>query len=381
MTFKDNLYNGLMKICEPEGAPFFFEDTKLNDSFSYRVFCYTIPKSSQYKQPYAKESRGTMFLIDNVTKSPVDLVVLPMPKFFTFGENQETIGLDLKTAKRVTLKADGSLLSTYIDLQGELQFKTKRKPKQKSFDDILKHVLYEEFKNELFNLTKCHTVDCELTSPDNRVILSYDKPELHILKVRDRSNGNFIDIHNDEFKKEFPHVAKHIIKTYDISILDDILDKDSILDIKNIEGVVVEMPDGTMTKVKTPYYLTQNKFANIQDFKKRNQLMVEACIEETFDELRTLFHYRNRSPNYDIEGILSAMDSIEEQVNATYPKFIDSINSFIKDHEELSLDEFKDKVLSSDLKPYIGILMPMKRGVYMNLKTAYMNAIGKKLKA
>lgn len=381
MSYIQNVYNGLMKLTEESDSQFFYEDNKINDKFSYRVFCYGIPRYNQYQKPYAKESRGSMFLIENKTEEMIDIVALPMPKFFTYGENPETSHIEFDDVKYVYLKADGSLLSTYLDLDNKLQFKTKRKPSQDSFNLILEEILYDELKKELTELTNDYTVDIELTSPSNRVILKYDEPKIHILRARNKRNGEFLDLYSEDMLKEYPEISKHLINTYNLDVLSDLTVKNRHLDVKGIEGFVVEMNDGTLFKVKTMYYLTQNRYANIQDLSKKDKLLVEACLEETFDELRTLFHYRNRSENYNLKGILDAMDSIEKQVSDTYNPFVEKINSFVDSNKNLSFEEYKNKAMKENMQKYMGIIMPMYKGQKVNLKIAYMNMIGSKLKS
>lgn len=375
------LFNQLMNLMDIEDKPFFFEDTKINEEYSYRVFCYNIPGYMQYQLPFARETRGSMFLIKNDTKEFISLVVLPMPKFFTYGEQPETEKLDLSKVKRFTLKVDGSLVSSYIDFNGNLAFKTKRSPNQDSFNELIESVLYPELKDEIKELTKTHTVDCELTSPTNRVILEYKDTNLSVLKIRSRETGLFEEIHSEEFKNKYPHIAKIIVEELDIGLLDGLSKKNNNIDCKGIEGGVVEMPDGTLAKIKTRYYLTQNRFANLQDFKKRNRLMVEACIEETFDELRTLFFYRKRSENYNAEGIVADMDSIEKQVRELYNPLHSKIMGFYNENKELSLEEYTEKAKENKMHEYMSLLIPLHKGLKVNIKTFFLKKYGNKIRA
>lgn len=375
------LYNGLLDLLNIKDKPFYYEDTKINDELSYRVFCYSLPGYMQLQLPFGKDTRGTMFLINHNTQEMIELVALPMQKFFAYGEYPETSKLDFSKAKKFYLKPDGSLLNTYLDLDKELKFKTKRVPNQKTFNDIVERVMTVEFKNELKELTKTHTVDCELTSPDNRVILEYKQTKLTVLKARNRTTGEYLDLHNNDFKLKFPVIHSNLVEELDLNLLKDIHLKNRYIDMKGIEGGVVEMEDGTLAKVKTMYYLTQNRFANIQDNKKRNRLLVEACLEETFDELRTLFHYRKRSEGYNLEGILKELDSIERQVRERYNPLYNEIIDFYNKHKELSIDEFTTLTRNSELKKHMSVLIPMKRGVKVNIKAYFLKTIGNNIKA
>lgn len=306
----------------------------------------------------------------------------PMPKFFTFGEQPETAELDLSKAKRITLKPDGSLMSSYIDvLTGELCFKTKRKLKQASFDNIINEVMTPELHAEMLELTiSGYTIDCELTSPQNRVILNYDKASLTVLKVRSRLTGEFVDIYSDTFKSSYPEMAKRIVEELDKNLFLDLDKKNRFLDLKGIEGGVVEMPDGTLAKVKTKYYLTQNRFANLQAENKRKQFLLEACMEETFDELRTLFHYRKRSENYNLDGILNMMDSVEQQVNDLYNPMHKKIMTFFEENKELSIPDYSAKAKEDGMVEFMSVLVPMRKGVNVNLKNFFLKKYSAQIK-
>lgn len=380
--YQKTIYNELMNLMDVKDQPFFFEDTILNDDLKYRTFCYTLPKYEQYQLPSAKESRGSMFLLNAKTDQMIEMMAHPMPKFFTYGEQPETANLDLSKAIRFILKIDGSLLSSYIDVVSQsLAFKTKRKPSQASFNDIIEQVLNEELKAEIEAITRNgYTVDIELTSPKNRVILEYKEPSLSILKVRSRKDGHFLDIYSDDFKKHYPEMFKNLAPLMDKELFVDLNNKNNHLHVKGIEGAVAEMPDGTLTKIKTLYYLTQHRFAKIQNHKKYDQLLVEACIEETFDELRTLFHYNNRSENYNINGIMAAMDSVEEQVTATYNPLYNLIFGFYNKHKSKPLPEYIEVAKSENLQRYMDILVPLKKGDNVNFNAFYMKNIGRTIK-
>lgn len=376
-----SVYDGLMELMNLKDKPFYYEDTKINEQYSYRVFCYNLPGYMEYQLPFARESRGSMFLIDHNKNEMISLIVLPMPKYFTYGEQPETQDINFNDIKKMTLKLDGSLVSSYIDFHGNLAFKTKRSPSQKSFNNIIENILYPEFKDELTHLTKTHTIDCELTSPKTRVILSYQESNLTIIKVRSKTTGEFFDIHSDEFKTQYPTLAKHTVELLDPNLLKNLNNKHRFLDLKGIEGGVIELENGLNAKIKTKYYLTQNKFANLQDFSKRDELMVQACIEETFDELRTLFFYRKRSDNYDAEGIVADMDIIEEKVKSIYNPLCYAINSFYNQNKDLILDDYISKIKEENLNEYMSLLIPMKKGVKVSLKQFFLKKYGRKIKS
>lgn len=376
---QNEMYNELVRLSKTSAEKkFFYKDFEINDTFFYRIFTYQLPGFMDFQEPYAKETRGSMFLVNKDTLE-TELVALPMPKFFTFRENPETI-VSADMVNRVFLKVDGSLISSYLDIYGNLKFKTKKVPEQKSFNDIINGILYDKLEAEIKALTQTHTLDFELVSPYNRVILDYKEPKLHLLKARNRTTGEFLDIHSDDFSICFPHLSKILVEIFKDDIDYIFNSNNRNLDIKKIEGLVLELKNGDMLKVKTNYYLSQNRFANIQDFSKYNKLLVEACIEESFDELRTLFSYKNRSENYDFDGIMRRMDSIEKQVQDTYYSFIFEINDFYQRNKHLEIEDFLSKIKEDQMLQHSSVLMPMFKSFDVDLKAHYMKMIGSKIK-
>ncbi len=377
-----DMFNGLMALCTDKEKKFVFNDYKADETRSYRVFTYQIPKFMDFAKPFAKESRGSMFLINTATGAMESLVCIPMQKFFTYGENDNTKYIHLEDVKRVMIKPDGSLISSYTDLDGELAFKSKKMPaKNSELNEILFSALSTELISEIKQLSLTHTVDLELTSPLNRVILEYKEASVTVLKARSLTTGEALELFSDEVKSLYPHIHAALPKLYSLDTIKDLNSKDKFLNLKDIEGLVIEMNNGEMYKVKTMYYLSQNRFANIQDFSKYDQLLVEAAIEETFDELRTLFHYRNRSENYGISEILSRMEIIEEKVANSYNPFVSLINDFYSEHKDLPIKDYIQKINEKEMKQYFNLLMPMYKGDRTNLKSFYMKTIGNHIKS
>ena len=118
--FQHTLYNDLLKLTQTNEA-FFYKDQELDDQ-TYRVFSYRLASYTDFLAPNSLECRGVMFRI--IDEKPVELSALPMEKFFNDQENPFTIGLNYNNIKQVTLKMDGSLMSTYIH-NGQLRIKSK----------------------------------------------------------------------------------------------------------------------------------------------------------------------------------------------------------------------------------------------------------------
>ena len=380
---EQEIYDGLISLTNEENTPFYFEDSIINEEFSYRVFNYKLAKYNHFLKPFAHYCRGTMFLINRSNNQMIELLVLPMPKFHTYGESKWTMDIDFKNAKNCFLKLDGSLISTFIDktIGNKIGFKSKKLHSNSSLNSLIKKTMNDKFKSELTNLTLTHTIDCELTTPENRVIIAYTDYRLYVLKARSRSTGEFLDMYTHEFEKQFPEIFSHLAPKMDISILENLDYKHNILNIPNIEGVVVEFDDGSMTKVKTRFYLSHSRFANIQDFKNYNNFLVKAVLEENVDNLRTLFNYRNRSENFPIDEILAKIDSIEEQVINTFRPFELEIMSFYNEHKHLNKSDFISVAKTHNMVQHMSFYsLLLDNNPHSNIKDYYFSKIGCRIK-
>lgn len=121
-TFSDKLYEDLMKICSPKGD-FYFKDISL-DGWNYRIFNYRLCSYEQFHlHVNALNARGTMFEITDPTK--MRLVSLPPEKFFNYEEGD---GGKKHSSARFNIqmeKLDGSLISTYLHSNGQVNLKSK----------------------------------------------------------------------------------------------------------------------------------------------------------------------------------------------------------------------------------------------------------------
>ena len=192
--FQHTLYNDLLKLTQTNEA-FFYKDQELDDQ-TYRVFSYRLASYTDFLAPNSLECRGVMFRI--IDEKPVELSALPMEKFFNDQENPFTIGLNYNNIKQVTLKMDGSLMSTYIH-NGQLRIKSKTALGSDHAINAMRWLdLPEnaEYKKQLLTLTRYGwTVNMEYTSPEPymRIVIGYQEPKLTILNIRSKADGNYLN--------------------------------------------------------------------------------------------------------------------------------------------------------------------------------------------
>src|SRR5208282_813321 len=239
------IYNNLMKYVE-EGEVFFKADQEFKGKL-YRIFSYRLGAYTPFMQPDALEGRGIMFELDDQYNMPVRLAARTMHKFFNLNENPSTMNLNLEqdNIALVMNKVDGSLISTYLDHEDELQLKSKTSLgsdqvqmawKVVNRDIYLKDLLTDMTHNGL-------TVNLEYLGPDNRIVIGYEKPELRILNARYREDGSYLFNLLDE--KDAEYQVQHFDSTFKLESLED---------AQGFEGVVVVLKSGEWFKAKTPWY-------------------------------------------------------------------------------------------------------------------------------
>lgn len=352
--FQELTFNNLMTLVAGSNGEFLFQDHPIagQDNLVYRMFNYSLPGYMSFKQPSAKQCRGSMFLLDKTTNQ-AQLIALPMDKFFSIGEG---VGEDLKfkvsDAKRAFIKEDGSLLTSYLcPFEKTVKLKSMSQPLYINAEIINKSVP-DALAKELGALAHdgiC--VDLELTTPENRVIIEYKDYKVTVIQARSILTGHKVDIRSDEFKHQYPNIAEHLVQEVAIEDVD--------LERSDIEGYVFELADGTLKKGKTIPYLSIVSVIKIQDFRKEAEYLYSAAINKVLDEVRSLFVYRAYSENYDLEGKLAKADKVEKYASETYNGFVTNLNRLFEENKHLDRREFatklnKEKGFSIMMKLYSG---------------------------
>lgn len=306
------LYESLVELCETNEA-FFFKDF-VQDEIVYRIFNYRLATWSDFQLPGAIECRGIMYRLNS--DGSVNLVSRPMEKFFNDGENPSTIGLDYSDPIQVMYKEDGSLISTYYH-NFELRLKTKGSLSSEQAIDAMNWLMKKE--NEVFAVCleiiadKGYTVNMEWVSPNNRIVLRYNKPELVVLNIRDNLTGEYVSIKDLEeyFDRSISRcLREHWVKRFPLSI-------DRVRELKDIEGVVVQLKTGQHVKIKTDWYVELHRAKDSIDNPKS---MISAVLSETTDDLRQLF--------VDMPDVIDRIARYEEHVSHKFNHIIAALEGF-----------------------------------------------------
>jgi T4 RnlA family RNA ligase len=284
------LYQNLMKLCEPVKSMFYYVDHKFGDK-TYRVFSYHFATYTEWQQPDALECRGIMFEV-NALGEPVRVASRPMEKFFNVNENPFTQNLDFRRVKSWSNKMDGSLISTFLH-EGQLHLKSKTSIRSDQVVEASAWLSRPEnrpFKSMLQWITQTgFTVNMEWTSPTNRIVVGYDKSNLTVLNIRHNESGQYFE--KGEAAKHFglgilDHwCAEETVPEYLLENHQAVLNY--VGSMVGVEGFVLTFHGGLRAKLKTEWYCRLHRTKETVSSSKR---LYEALVSGQYDDLMSLWH-------------------------------------------------------------------------------------------
>lgn len=314
MNYAQNLYNNLIDLVRKNEA-FYTVDHVINGS-TYRVFTYRLASYTDFLEPDALECRGHMFRVD----SGVELVSLPFEKFFNLNENPMTTDLDLSQVDFIHEKRDGSLISTYMH-EGEVRLKSKTALTSDQALDAMR-LMHEDptLKAMIDSAVKQGwTVCMEYTSPENRIVLPYQTHELRVLGARDNETGAHAGYEDLFFEFGDYMIEDH---SHHGSYAEEFIA--SIPSMKGIEGFVIGLHGGQRIKVKTDEYFGLHR---AKDSIQSDRRLFEVCVNDSSDDLRSMFH--------DDAYTLNRITEMEKVAGHAYNNLVQSVQDFHKSNKGL----------------------------------------------
>jgi T4 RnlA family RNA ligase len=331
-TFHHSLFTGLMDLVAINDS-FYFKDFN-SGSHTFRIFNYRLATYTDFLQPAALEARGVMFEVD-CEGNPIEIKALPMPKFFNFHENPFTTNLDLTQIEHIFLKADGSLMSTYIE-DNELKLKSKGSISSEQciaamnwLNSSTNEVFYEDLKSLTLG---GYTVNLEWCSPFHRIVIGYTTPHLKVLNCRSYITGGFMKWDDLVSKFEFDRIIEKIQTNDPVAFVNDVPEI-----VEDIEGFVFVMKDSTVFKRKTTKYITLHHTKDSINMPRR---LFECVIRETSDDLRSLF--------VDDVGALELIKDMEDRVVHRFDAMIKTVERFYDENKTLSRKDYAIKGQTED---------------------------------
>ena len=231
--------------------------------------------SSDFSNPIVREARGIIFREDNWK-----CVRRAFDKFFNYGE-PNAADVDWSTAK-VQTKIDGSLVSAWFDDEkwhystngtidiykaptGDIKLPTFGEVLEEAFrNNGISEEIFEQSASKLV----CYTF--ELVSPQTRVVIPYEKPDLYFIGYRTMMTEREMNP-KESIVSEFFKTPKE----YDFHSAQDVIDAAKDLPWDE-EGYVVVDSKFRRVKIKSPAYVMAHYARN------NNVITPRALLEVVF---------------------------------------------------------------------------------------------------
>ncbi|WP_421979605.1 RNA ligase [Roseibium sp.] len=230
--------------------PFIAPDSGIIHSIhdGYSVINYVFTIDTTFETAIARECRGLKF--DRNGK----LIARPFHKFFNLGEKRLAQEEPWDADHVVMDKLDGSMVHPAL-VGGEIVFMTRMGMSAQSKQ------AWKEASSELRDFCRDmiaagFTPIFEYTSPENRVVLAYEKPELTLLAVRDMRSGTYMP--HPELEKLARECHVPLVNTFE-SVTDYASFWSRTRAEEDVEGYVIAFEDGHRVKVKTDAYALRHK--------------------------------------------------------------------------------------------------------------------------
>jgi RNA ligase len=334
------------------------------------IVSYNIADSRTFSIPEALECRGITFAKDGTVASR------PLHKFFNLGEKDDLRPDTLVTREDIIAifdKLDGSMICT-ANVDGQLEFKS-----QKSFDsDVAKlannFLSLPENSNYLEFCTTCIQWNCtaifEFQHPDARIVVAVPTPRLTLLHIRDNITGEYLLLNSDSVVHNWiAHFCIPLVNNRKSEFSDTQAVLDSLTDMKEAEGYVIQFANGDMVKIKCPWYIHLHH--NVTFLRERD--IARMALHNELDDVKEAII----ESGINLEPILAVETRVKNMILAIE----DAVDNIVKNGKHLNI---KDFAIQYNGHPYFGLIMSKRRGSEIDyisffernyLKTEFSSAI------
>lgn len=270
----------------------FISKTEEVNGYNVRMYNYLLAEYNDFLRPLKDNPEVTAFELRGLTfiQDPKDNSwrrFLMLHKFFNIDQCKDYLLEDLRKLEFESAldKRDGSMIRFVQFPDGKIVAKTKM-----GFNNDqakLAQRLYDEDKNlqEFVKASLGNNLAAifELTSPVNRIVISYKKSELTLLQLRDETSGLYHDLKTNSF-----------LKNYKINLVDDLShmgDLDYFLKkaetLTDSEGYILgfrdkETNEYKMAKRKTPWYMERHGL--LTDSLSRENIIAHLILDNNLDD-------------------------------------------------------------------------------------------------
>ena len=300
----------------------------------FTIVSYMIADTELWRIPNAVECRGITF------NSKGLCVSRPFEKFFSVGENENTqLHQVIGNINEVFEKKDGSLVHPIL-VNDEIFLKTKKS----FYSDVanLANARITKGVRELSKLT-CkyeYTPIFEFTCDEYPIVLNYDNTDpFTLLAIRHNLTGEYLKW-NEVIDLASSYQVPTVIQ-YNLTI-EEILD--NIKNLKNFEGYVLTLTNGTRVKLKTAWYLANHRLKTAI----RERDIAEMVVDELVDDIKIAAS----AENLDLTPILK----IENQVVAELTELQFQVLEIVNECKKQNLTQ-KEVAIQLKNHPLFGLIM------------------------
>lgn len=262
--------------------------------------------------PFRRESRGIVF--DAATGN---IVSRPLHKFFNVMEKSFTHAsvIPWQDVARIMVKRDGSMVHP-IKINGEIIMKTKKTHTSKeaiaATEFMKSDVKFIKWVSAVMDLG--HTPIFEFTSPNFPIVVHYKNDELTVLHIRNNVTGEYYKLCDYAQMFGTPECPFPFVEDVSNQFkVDGIVSWDALFEwsqtAQNVEGVVVQMINGEMYKVKTKWY--QELHRSIVFIRERD--VAKVALSDGIDDLVSAFRMCGR-PEATVQQVLDIQKRVLEEV-------------------------------------------------------------------
>jgi RNA ligase len=282
----------------------------------YDVIDYGYVAEDTFDRPMRLECRGLKFGKDG------KLLARPFHKFFNIGERQRPEEIDWSQPHVVLDKLDGSMVHSCL-LGGELTFMTRMGATAQA-QLAASHMDENVLRLSRQMIASGMTAMFEFTSPDNRIVIAYDKPAISLLAIREIESGRYLT------HSELSAMAAR----FGVPLVGVVAAAGSMKEFVNqareleeIEGYVIAFDDGHRLKLKTGYYALRHKALSGIAFEKN---ILAWVAEGAIDDVVPLL-----APDIAAR-VLAYQSKIGDGLNRNFR----TVSDFVESHSGLERREF-----------------------------------------
>ncbi|CAG7580414.1 MAG: RNA ligase A [uncultured marine phage] len=335
-------YNECREIVERNEDMKFYETKHVVDGYDVSIFNYKLAWYNDFAKPLedsdirAEEMRGITFVFDK--DGTIADRFLMLHKFWNVNQVEESLLSNISDfkVKSVMNKEDGSLASFIKLPNGTIAGRSKasfssdqaiRITHLYNTVESVKNLVDWGFDNDL-------ALFFEYVAPTNKIVLDYKEEELILLRVRNNTTGEYLDV------RDLDTFGVKVSDFYDYT-LEEI--SEMVHTVEGTEGWIVEFENGYMVKWKTEWYFTRHKLFT-ESLNRENDI-IKLILDEKIDDV--LAQLTDTDVDKEKREFIGEMI---EMVNHEVSMYIHSMKEKLKEYDgnvkAFALNNRKDPLFS-----------------------------------